>query len=73
MPTLFPPEIINDTTESLFVKRSVCAQQSNTLTVLNSASVQVQMATAAEKTREDSAFIRDTPSHKPIAKLWKFL
>jgi HlyD family secretion protein len=118
--SLFPPEIINDTTESLFVKRSVHSKaiylvvvfavaaalaalpfiyvqvsiqargiirtpnennplqtavygeitdirisentevvRGDTLLVLNSASVQVQIATAAEKIREDSAFIRD--------------
>jgi HlyD family secretion protein len=120
---LFPPEIINDTTQSLFVKRSVRSKaiylvvvfavavaiaslpfiyvqvsvqargiirtpnennqlqtvvygevtevriaensevkRGDTLLVLNSASVQVQAASTAEKIREDSAFVHDIQS-----------
>jgi HlyD family secretion protein len=120
---IFPPEIIADTTESLFVKRSVHSKaiylvvvfaiaaalaalpfiyvqvstqargiirtpnennqlqtsvygevtdirisentevvRGDTLLVLNSASVQVQLASTAEKILEDSAFIRDIQS-----------
>ncbi|GAP73375.1 HlyD family secretion protein [Candidatus Symbiothrix dinenymphae] len=120
---IFPPEIINDTTEALFVKRSIHSKaiylvvvfavaatlaalpfiyvqvstqargtirtpnennplqtsvygevtdiriaenaevlRGDTLLVLNSASVQVQAAIAAEKMREDLTFVRDIQS-----------